>query len=101
MVPIETFGSTELGDGWLKYMTMQCEVRGKMGVQVGGPSRYCGRCGGEGVWRMCVCVEGGWTQGMQRCKRTRGREVEEGNLAQKREKQGRGVGGCYDEEVLR
>lgn len=26
---IETFGSAEVGDGWLKYMTMRREVKGK------------------------------------------------------------------------
>lgn len=51
---IETFGSVESGDGWLKYMTMRCEVRWKMGVQVGGPKRYCGG-GGGGV---CVFLGG-------------------------------------------
>lgn len=38
---IETFGSTEVGDGWLKYMTMRWEVRGKKGANKG--KRKCGR----------------------------------------------------------
>lgn len=29
---IETFGSTKVGDGWLKYMTMRGESRGVRGV---------------------------------------------------------------------
>lgn len=53
---IETFGSTESGDGWRKYMTMRCEVRGK-GVWVGTETLWKGK---------------EKKKGMQQCKRRGG-----------------------------